>query len=139
MQFRSGRVWRRVLTRASRARSSPGTGPQRSCSAPRPISRSPTSRHRRLPWQRRVKLSPKLNADSSPGWSWPAIHPGARGRTVNGCGYVLAYANGADPILGAYTAVSAHGGIRAGELAAIRRGLQSTLGHHPVLREGVGT
>jgi ribonuclease HI len=61
-----------------------------------------------------------------------------RGRTVNGCGYVLAYANGADPILGAYTAVSAHGGIRAGELAAIRRGLQSTLGHHPVLREGVG-
>ncbi|ACL42073.1 ribonuclease H (plasmid) [Pseudarthrobacter chlorophenolicus A6] len=61
-----------------------------------------------------------------------------RGRTVNGCGYVLAYANGADPILGAYTAVSAHGGIRAGELAAIRRGLQSTLGHHPVLREGIG-
>lgn len=61
-----------------------------------------------------------------------------RGRTVNGCGYVLAYANGADPILGAYTAVSAHGGIRAGELAAIRRGLQSTLCHHPVLREGVG-
>lgn len=61
-----------------------------------------------------------------------------RGKTVNGCGYVLAYANGADPILGAYTAVSAHGGIRAGELAAIRRGLQSTLGHHPVLREGVG-
>lgn len=62
-----------------------------------------------------------------------------RGRTVNGCGYVLAYANGADPILGAYTAVSAHGGIRAGELAAIRRGLQATLSHHPVLREGVGT
>jgi len=61
-----------------------------------------------------------------------------RGKTVNGCGYVLAYANGADPILGAYTAVSARGGIRAGELAAIRRGLQSTLGHHPVLREGVG-
>lgn len=61
-----------------------------------------------------------------------------RGRTVNGCGYVLAYANGADPILGAYTSVSTHGGIRAGELAAIRRGLQSTLGHHPVLRDGVG-
>lgn len=61
-----------------------------------------------------------------------------RGKSVNGCGYVLAYANGADPILGAYTAVSAHGGIRAGELAAIRRGLQSTLGHHPVLREGIG-
>ena len=61
-----------------------------------------------------------------------------RGKSVNGCGYVLAYANGADPILGAYTSVSTHGGIRAGELAAIRRGLQSTLGHHPVLREGVG-
>lgn len=61
-----------------------------------------------------------------------------RGKSVNGCGYVLAYSNGADPILGAYTSVSTHGGIRAGELAAIRRGLQSTLGHHPVLREGVG-
>jgi len=45
---------------------------------------------------------------------------------------------GADPILGAYTAVSTYGGIRAGELAAIRRGLQSTLGHHPVLKEGIG-
>lgn len=61
-----------------------------------------------------------------------------RGKSVNGCGYVLAYSNGADPILGAYTSVSTHGGIRAGELAAIRRGLQSTLGHHPILREGVG-
>ncbi|QOT19432.1 RNase H family protein [Paenarthrobacter sp. YJN-5] len=61
-----------------------------------------------------------------------------RGKSVNGCGYVLAYSNGADPILGACTSVSTHGGIRAGELAAIRRGLQSTLGHHPVLREGVG-
>lgn len=61
-----------------------------------------------------------------------------RGKTVNGCGYVLAYASGAEPILGAYTSVSAHGGIRAGELAAIRRGLQSTLTHHPVLRRGIG-
>ncbi|MBT8162555.1 MULTISPECIES: RNase H family protein [Arthrobacter] len=57
---------------------------------------------------------------------------------MNGCGYVLAYSNGADPILGACTSVSTHGGIRAGELAAIRRGLQCTVGHHPVLREGVG-
>lgn len=62
-----------------------------------------------------------------------------RGRNVNGCGYVLAYANGADPIVGAYTATSEHGGIRAGELAAIRKGLQATLNHHPVLRDGVGS
>ena len=61
-----------------------------------------------------------------------------RGKTVNGCGYVLAYASGAEPIVGAYTTVSAYGGIRAGELAAIRRGLQSTLSNHPVLKEGVG-
>lgn len=62
-----------------------------------------------------------------------------KGRTVNGCGWVLAYANGADPVIGSYTAVSENGGIRAGELAAIRRGLQSTLSLHPVLREGVGS
>ena len=62
-----------------------------------------------------------------------------KGRTVNGCGWVLAYRNGADPVIGAYTAVSEHGGIRAGELAAIRRGLQATLNLHPVLREGVGS
>jgi ribonuclease HI len=82
--------------------------------------------HRTL--DRQVASGLVLGCDSSRG----------RGKSVSGCGYVLAYANGADPILGAYTTVSAHGGIRAGELAAIRRGLQSTLGHHPVLREGVG-
>ncbi|MCC3292544.1 RNase H family protein [Arthrobacter sp. zg-Y1110] len=62
-----------------------------------------------------------------------------KGRTVNGCGWVLAYSNGADPVIGSYTSVSTHGGIRAGELAAIRRGLQSTLSLHPILREGVGS
>ncbi|MCU6480133.1 RNase H family protein [Arthrobacter sp. A2-55] len=62
------------------------------------------------------------------------------GRTsINGCGWVLAYKDGADPAIGAYTCESVRGGIRAGELAAIRRGLQSTLNLHPVLREGVGT
>ncbi|QOD05706.1 RNase H family protein [Pseudarthrobacter sp. BIM B-2242] len=62
-----------------------------------------------------------------------------KGRSINGCGWVLAYANGADPVVGAYTTVSEHGGIRAGELAAIRRGLQATLNLHPVLRDGTGS
>ncbi|MGK3708575.1 RNase H family protein [Arthrobacter sp. IK3] len=62
-----------------------------------------------------------------------------KGRNINGCGWVLAYSNGADPVIGSYTSVSTHGGIRAGELAAIRRGLQSTLSLHPILREGVGS
>lgn len=62
-----------------------------------------------------------------------------KGRNINGCGWILAYSDGADPVVGAYTAVSERGGIRAGELAAIRRGLQSTLNLHPVLREGVGS
>ena len=62
-----------------------------------------------------------------------------KGRNINGCGWVLAYGNGADPVVGVYTAVSDHGGIRAGELAAIRRGLQATLNLHPVLRDGTGT
>lgn len=90
------------------------------------------------PWQRPAKLWLKSNAEFVSGLFLACDSSRGRGKSVNGCGYVLAYANGADPILGAYTAVSAHGGIRAGELAAIRRGLQSTLGHHPVLREGVG-
>lgn len=62
-----------------------------------------------------------------------------KGRNINGCGWVLAYSNGADPVVGAYTTVSDHGGIRAGELAAIRRGLQGTLNLHPVLRDGTGS
>lgn len=62
-----------------------------------------------------------------------------KGKSVNGCGWILAYGNGADPVIGAYTTVSDHGGIRAGELAAIRRGLQATLNLHPVLRDGIGS
>lgn len=62
-----------------------------------------------------------------------------KGRNINGCGWVLAYGNGADPVVGTYTTISDHGGIRAGELAAIRRGLQATLNLHPVLRDGTGT
>jgi ribonuclease HI len=62
-----------------------------------------------------------------------------KGKSVNGCGWILAYGNGADPVIGAYTTVSDHGGIRAGELAAIRRGLQATLNLHPVLRDGTGS
>lgn len=62
-----------------------------------------------------------------------------KGRNVNGCGWVLAYANGADPVVGTYTTVSEHGGIRAGELSAIRRGLQSTLNLHPALKDGTGS
>lgn len=62
-----------------------------------------------------------------------------KGRNINGCGWILAYPAGADPVVGTYTAVSDHGGIRAGELAAIRRGLQATLNLHPVLRDGTGT
>lgn len=38
-----------------------------------------------------------------------------------------------------YTAISEQGGIRAGEPTAIRRGLQSTLNPHPVLRDGAGS
>lgn len=62
-----------------------------------------------------------------------------KGRSINGCGWILAYSDGADPVVGAYTAVSERGGIRAGELAAVRRGLQSTLNLHPGLREGIGS
>lgn len=62
-----------------------------------------------------------------------------KGRNVNGCGWVLAYTNGADPVVGTYTTVSEHGGIRAGELTAIRRGLQSTLNLHPALKDGIGS
>lgn len=61
-----------------------------------------------------------------------------KGRNINGCGWILAYSNGADPVVGAYTSVSERGGIRAGELAAIRRGLQTTLNLHPILRKGRG-
>jgi ribonuclease HI len=78
--------------------------------------------------ERRLVRGLTLACDSSRG----------KGRNVNGCGWVLAYANGADAVVGTYTAVSERGGIRAGELAAIRRGLQSTLNLHPVLREGTG-
>lgn len=78
--------------------------------------------------ERRLVKNLTLACDSSRG----------KGKSVNGCGWVLAYANGADAVVGAYTAVSERGGIRAGELAAIRRGLQSTLNLHPVLREGTG-
>lgn len=78
--------------------------------------------------ERRLVKGLTLACDSSRG----------KGKTVNGCGWVLAYANGADAVVGTYTSVSERGGIRAGELAAIRRGLQSTLNLHPVLREGTG-
>ncbi|WP_253905220.1 RNase H family protein [Arthrobacter sp. H14] len=61
-----------------------------------------------------------------------------KGKDVNGCGWILAYSNGADPAVGGFTTVSENGGIRAGELSAIRRGLQSTLALHPVLRDGAG-
>lgn len=61
-----------------------------------------------------------------------------RGRNVNGCGWVLAYQDGGPPLVGTYTTVADHGRIRAGELAAIRNGLQRTLNLHPALREGVG-
>lgn len=78
--------------------------------------------------ERRLVKGLTLACDSSRG----------KGKSVNGCGWVLAYANGADAVVGTYTAVSERGGIRAGELAAIRRGLQSTLNLHPVLRDGTG-
>lgn len=61
-----------------------------------------------------------------------------RGRNLNGCGWVLAYPDGSGPAIGMYTTSADHGGIRAGELAAIRRGLQCTVNLHPMLRDGTG-
>lgn len=61
-----------------------------------------------------------------------------KGRNVNGCGWVLTYRTGADPVIGAYSKVADHGRIRAGELTAIRRGLQQAVNLHPVLRTGAG-
>lgn len=62
-----------------------------------------------------------------------------RGHTLVGCGWVLAYKQGADPIVGARAEELPTGGILAGELAAMRRGLQNTVSAHPVLRRGVGS
>lgn len=64
----------------------------------------------------------------------------SRGRRsdVNGCGWILAYRNGAQPVIGSAAKDSRSGGIRAGELAAIRRGIQETLELHPSLRSGSG-
>lgn len=64
----------------------------------------------------------------------------SRGRRsdVNGCGWILAYRNGAQPVIGSTAKGSSAGGIRAGELAAIRCGLQETLDLHPSLRTGKG-
>lgn len=64
----------------------------------------------------------------------------SRGRRsdVNGCGWILAYRNGAQPVIGSTAKGSSAGGIRAGELAAIRCGLQETLDLHPGLRTGKG-
>lgn len=64
----------------------------------------------------------------------------SRGRRtdVNGCGWILAYRNGAQPVIGSTAKGSSAGGIRAGELAAIRCGLQETLDLHPSLRNGKG-
>lgn len=61
-----------------------------------------------------------------------------RGRNLNGCGWVLAYKDGSSPAIGMYTTAADHGGIRGGELAAVRRGLQCTVNLHPALREGTG-
>lgn len=92
----------------------------------------------------------------------------SRGRRsdMNGCGWILAYRNGAQPVIGSTAKASFCGcprcssvllsrtsatsptgslpksgrcrGIRAGELSAIRRGIQETLDLHPSLRTGAG-
>lgn len=65
----------------------------------------------------------------------------SRGRRtdINGCGWVLSYPCGADPVVGSNTEVASHGGIKAGELSAIRHGLQKTVARHPALRQGSGS
>lgn len=78
--------------------------------------------------ERRLVTGLMLSCDASRG----------KGRNVNGCGWVMTYRTGADPVVGAYTKVADHGRIRAGELAAIRRGLQQAVHLHPILRSGVG-
>lgn len=55
-----------------------------------------------------------------------------------GVGWVLSYLNGANPLLGSGTVDVGSGGILAGELSAIRKGLQRTVSAHPLLREGFG-
>ena len=58
---------------------------------------------------------------------------------INGSGWILDYGCGFDPIVGASTDTAVHGGIRAGELSAIRRGVQASVSAHKSLQEGMGT
>lgn len=57
----------------------------------------------------------------------------------NGTAWVLSYREGIEPLVGAATDTAKVGGIRAGELAAMRRGIQAAVGAHPCLAEGHGS
>ncbi|MEH0110731.1 RNase H family protein [Tersicoccus sp. MR15.9] len=63
----------------------------------------------------------------------------ATGGAVNGVGWVLAYSTGAEPALGSGHTLSPKGGILAGELSAIRKGLAATIRLHPSLADGAGS